>query len=238
MPAPTSISAFKRPAERLTFQKLLLDPNYFKSAFKRNYRLAASLDTSRYRYPLHKKFLRANRAGIKVFYDIGAANFLGAPTTIDAKHALGKHSAVVAVDLIKAQKRERKKIKRARVSELLHAITLKPLPVQCDAIRFANVSQYMKRGDVIRALNNIWQSLKPGGYLLGAVALGSFTDREFVLQKVPVSKENPTGFVEIKFEEGFAAETPADKARRTLAREQAIWSENQVVKWARLDRRK
>ncbi|MFH0715053.1 MAG: hypothetical protein V1847_04935, partial [Candidatus Diapherotrites archaeon] len=64
---------------------------------------------------------------------------------------------------------------------------------ECDAIRFANVSEYMSQSERRKALYNIWKSLKLGGYLLGASLRyskkefsgigGNWRDYQFILIK-------------------------------------------------------
>ena len=153
------------------------------------------------RYGLHRTFLSFNREKIKVFADIGAANLAGAPTTVDAKITLSPGAKVFAVD----RKLSPKDLSKAGIEQLKHRITQAPLPFQCDAIRLANVVQYMGEKDLLRTLDNIWHSLKPKGFLLTAGPMEP-TDRhksvsghnERVLVKVRKTKNNPYGFVELK----------------------------------------
>ncbi len=113
---------------------------------------------------------------------------MGAPTSFDAKHALGANSRVVAVDILKFNEAEAKKnllehkmpLKTGDVEPLLFSLSRKPLPFKCDAIRLATVTNYMSDSERRRALVNAWKSLRPNGYLLGAQIR-----QQFVLQKTP-----------------------------------------------------
>ncbi len=134
----------------------------------------------------HDAFLREHRAEIKVFADIGAANSIGAPTSFDAKHALGADSRVVAIDIMKFNADAAKKnlaghkmpLKQGDVEPMFHSLSRKPLPFKCDALRLATVTNYMTESERRRTLVNAWKSLRPGGYLLGAQIR-----QQFVLQK-------------------------------------------------------
>jgi hypothetical protein len=146
------------------------------------------------RYPLTNKFLQKHKNSIRVFADVGAANLVGAPTTIDAKKALGKEAQVFAVDKILSQE----DLGVKGVNQLKHNINKGPLPILCDAIRLANVSQYMTKEELENALNNIWKSLNPHGFLLSAGLFGTNKQNrhnEQVLIKVRKTKRYPHGFV-------------------------------------------
>lgn len=159
--------------------------------------------TWRGRYKLHDAFLFANRDKIKVFADVGAGNKVGAPTTIDARDALGSQARVVAID--RKTSRTDLSMSLNGVEQLKHYITRAPLPFQCDAIRLANVVGYMHKKDFTATLNNIWLSLKPRGFLLTAGPMESTarpknvtSHNERVLIKVKKTKSCPFGFVELK----------------------------------------
>ncbi|MFA5931248.1 MAG: class I SAM-dependent methyltransferase [archaeon] len=153
------------------------------------------------RYNVLTGFLNLYKNKIKVFADIGAGNIGGAPTTIDAKKVLNPGTKVYAVD----RNLSEENLKRDGIKELKHRITISPLPFQCDAIRFANVAQYMAEEDFVKALDNIWHSLKPHGFLLSAGPMEAITRspditsfKEKVLIKVKKTKKYPFGFVELK----------------------------------------
>ncbi|HLD58374.1 MAG TPA: class I SAM-dependent methyltransferase [archaeon] len=153
------------------------------------------------RYPNLNRFLENNRNRIRVFADVGAGNAAGAPTAVEAKEILGKDCKVYAVDIFKPDKT----LCMSDVQVVHLAIQKKPLPFQCDAIRFTNVSHYMTREDLAAALDNIWASLKMHGFLLGANELRTSQkdflankQHEFVLIKVKKTKRNPHGFVELE----------------------------------------
>jgi SAM-dependent methyltransferase len=159
------------------------------------------------RYPALNNFLAKNKNKIKVFADVGAANIAGAPTTVEAKEILGKDAKVYAVDRILAKSPEaRKNLASAEVTQLRHRIIEARLPFQCDAIRLANVSQYMHEEEFVKALDNIWQSLKPHGFLLSAGSFGidlNNPGNERVLIKVKKTKLHPFGFVQLKIQIPF-----------------------------------
>jgi SAM-dependent methyltransferase len=134
------------------------------------------------RYLLHTNFLQSNRAQIKTFVDIDCGIMAGAPTTVDAKKALGKKTRVVATDIIGPTEATARGIKSEGIEFLMHDISAEPLPIQCDAARFANSAQWKTQADRRRALLNIWRSTKEGGFLLGATADGR-GDHQFVLRK-------------------------------------------------------
>ena len=121
---------------------------------------------------MHTQFLSKHADEIRVFADVGCSFPKGAPTTIDAKEALGKEAEVYAIDHFAPEPEKWAEMEKAGLKVKSHEITREPLPFQCDAIRFANVSYYMTQSDRRRALVNIWKSLKNGGYLLGAVGAG------------------------------------------------------------------
>ena len=150
----------------------------------RRTRVIQSQWTSPRRYPAHLEFLEKHRQEIRAFADIGPGNFVGAPTTYEAKAALGPGSVVHAVDVkklntgIAAIFAGDNNLKVDDITPLLHSISRKPLPLQCDAIRLANVTNWISKAERDNALQNVWKSLRLGGYLLGAYA-----GREFVFRK-------------------------------------------------------
>jgi len=96
---------------------------------------------------------------IKVFADVGAANSYGAPTSFDAKKALGKNARVVAVDVLKLNQREIKrfselwdvKVTPTDVEELLHAISRSPCPLRVmlfDLRQYQVICRMKKREEV------------------------------------------------------------------------------------------
>jgi SAM-dependent methyltransferase len=151
------------------------------------------------RYPRLNSFLIKHKAQIKVFADIGAGVTGGAPTTIEAKKILGEKAKVVAVDVFNPSVN----LSQQGVDFLWHTIQRRPLPFKCDAIRFANVSHYMEKKVVEKALNNIWDSLNMGGFLLGSTVITNPKvqigrgEHEFVFMKVKRTDQNPLGFIEI-----------------------------------------
>lgn len=166
---------------------------YFPSGKRRRpVTLQGRQRTWRGRLPLHNKFLEQNRGRIRVFADIGCDIEEGAPTTIKAKQALGRESKVYAVDVIKQDEIDPDRLERVEsngIIPMMHWISKGPLPFQCNAIRWANVSYHMSQSDRRRALVNIWKSLPEGGLLLGSVEhrpIGSIDaiEHQFVLRKV------------------------------------------------------
>jgi SAM-dependent methyltransferase len=154
--------------------------------------------TYRGRYPNHNRFLEQNKNKIRVFADIGAGVAGGAPTTIEAKECLGEDAHVWAIDIYEPKEYIH------GVNFLNHRMQNAPLKFQCDAIRLANVSHYLTRQELTRTLDNIWRSLRPGGFLLGAndytasgADLFAHKAHEFVLVKVRKTKANPHGFREL-----------------------------------------
>jgi SAM-dependent methyltransferase len=164
--------------------------HYFNTKMKkqspeeRHSAIRASRSVSHFgRYHKHQLFLTDNNSQIKVFADIGCGIGAGAPTTLDAKRALGEGARVFAVDAWPAKPEIERILKRKGVEFVFfenrgEEPLSERLGVQCDAIRMANVSQWMSQSERRRALVNIWNCLKPGGFLLGAS-----TEREFVLRK-------------------------------------------------------
>jgi len=149
------------------------------------------------RYPKANQFLRENRDKIKVFADVGAGNIAGAPTTIDARLALGGQAEVFAVDKLVSKQDFATK----GITQVKHDIRKDPLPFECDALRLANVSQYLDREELERTLDHIWHSLKPHGFLLSAGPLGTNMQNphnEQILIKVRKTKKYPFGFVILK----------------------------------------
>jgi len=122
------------------------------------------------RYPEHNNFLQRHRSHINVFADIGCGAVVGAPTTIEAKTALGKKPKVYAVDVLAPGVKTQEKMEREGLQLKLHNIVKEPLPFQCDVIGFRNVAEWMSQSDRRRALANIWNSLKVGGFLFGGTA--------------------------------------------------------------------
>ncbi len=151
------------------------------------------------RYPSHDKFLRENASQIKVFADVGASFLLGAPTTIDAKKALGPNSKVYATDIKLISADGKAKLEKEGVTALTHSIVQSPLPYLCDAIRLANVSMHLQPKDRRQALRNCWKSLREGGYLMGAIARpsreGVFHETNFVF----VLRKHGPDFVLVEF---------------------------------------
>lgn len=121
-------------------------------------------------YPEHNNFLRNHRGNINTFADIGCDVAFGAPTTVEARNALGEKAKVYAIDAVAPSVRTQGKTERQGLQIKLHNIVKGPLPFQCDAIGFRNVAQWMSQSDRRRALVNIWDSLKSGGFLLGGTA--------------------------------------------------------------------
>ena len=145
------------------------------------------------RYQGHDKFLRQNKHKIGVFADIGCCFAFGAPTTLDARKALGNNAEIYGTDIANLpNKKMWKKYVERGINPLKHNIAKSPLPFRCDAIRFANVSQHMSQSDRRRAIFNIWKSLKIGGFLLGATDYMR-VEHEFILRKTA------SGFEEIEF---------------------------------------
>ncbi len=171
-----------------------------------NYRIAIKNAgySWRGRYPLLNSFLAAHKDKIRVFADVGAGNIKGAPTTIEARDILGPKAKIYAVD--RKLTKSDFTLSWKGVQQLKHRITRAPLPFECDAIRFANVSEYMTREDVEKSLDNIWHSLKPHGFLLSAgpqdIAQnsGGSLHNEAVLIKVRKTKKCPHGFVQLHLE--------------------------------------
>lgn len=232
-------------ARPISFNELLKNQRYFCSFIskvhssgglpyaKRQVITAPPSFTYSERYPRHDKFLNEHREKIRIFADVGCGIVKGAPTTIDAKKALGNESKVYAVDFTDNPKmsdlsttppaailkkwlktedrgtRERlKRIIRVEASDLRkarkaikeggiipkkHLISQAPLPFQCDAIRFANVSMHMSHSERRNALLNIWNSLKPGGFLLGSTVVPE-GESEFILRKTARGFEEITDF--------------------------------------------
>jgi len=156
---------------------------------KREYSKSA---TTTGRYIKHCNFLRKHGESINVFADIGCAISAGAPTTIEAREALGKNARVLAVDVFNSSAEIEEILGREGIEIRKHDIVREPLPFQCDAIGFRNVAQWMDHSDRRRALFNVWKSLKVGGFLLGAlegrdfhvgVPKGSAEGNEFALRK-------------------------------------------------------
>jgi len=159
-------------------------------------------------YSKLQRFLATNKDKLRVVADVGAANVAGAPMAKKMCQILGPNATVYAVDIFKSPSNLKERTgtigERSGPTEILLAIQRKPLPVKCDAIMFAQTSHWMDKKNAVRAIKNIWSSLKPGGYLLGATEYG-FEGREmvaeshhqYILKKVRKTKTNPLGFVEI-----------------------------------------
>ncbi|GEM_PF-4661020 len=160
------------------------------------YRVKSTHDSYRGRYPLHTKFLRGI-GNIKSFADIGCATLVGAPTTVDAKKALGKKARVYAVDLVNFPPRKKPK----GVIPVIHSIVEKPLPFKVDAIRFANVTHYLSQSERRMAIANIWKSLNENGYLLGSTIYAAKIELENSQQRTYTDKEHE--FILRKTENGF-----------------------------------
>lgn len=154
--------------------------------------------TRKKRYPLHNKFLKARKEEIKVFAYVGSSINQGAPTTIDARRALGKNSKIYATDITPAKESIKKKIANSNLSIIKYDATRQPFPETCDAIRFANVSNWLNESQRRRAIINIWKSLRVGGYLLGSI---EYFNREKAIEGQFVLRKTPHGFEEIIFEE-------------------------------------
>jgi len=156
------------------------------------------------RYPLLNAFLSAYKTKIRVFADVGAGNVAGAPTTTEARDILGPQAKIFAVD--RRVNKTDLSMSLKGVQQLKHRITQGPLPFQCDAIRFANVSEYLTETDLVKALDNIWHSLKPRGFLLSAGPQdilqehGVSLHNETILVKVKKTKRHPFGFVRLNFQ--------------------------------------
>ncbi len=163
---------YSRPAWKRYFPAPTKDPGHAHSTYTRPNR-----------YPLHDSFLKSHRKKIRVFADIGCAAVEGAPTTVDAKKALGRRARVYAVDIETIGRELEKNMKKKGVRAMQHQIVQAPLPFKCDAIRFANVSQHMSKRDRRSALRNIWASLKEGGFLLGSSITPMIEEHQFVLRK-------------------------------------------------------
>lgn|GEM_PF-1533822 len=138
------------------------------------------------RFPSLTAFLRKNRGQINIFAEVGASNLIGAPMAFDARQALGKKSKVFAVDVVKMPNEY---FRGKQIEPLLHAISRKPLPFKCDAIRFTNTSMYMSEGDMKRSVINIWKSLNEGGVLLS-----SNSGKVFILRKTKDGFEEVRGW--------------------------------------------
>jgi hypothetical protein len=182
--------------KRAVFEHAQAKSNFIRASARRNRGL-----TWKGRYGILNNFLVKNKDKIKVFADIGAGNIAGAPTTVEAKEILWKDAKVYAVDRILAKSPENKRnIESSGVNQLRHRITHAPLPFPCDAIRLANVAQYMHEEEFVKTLDNIWHSLKPHGFLLSAGAYGLEANpyNESVLIKVKKTKLHPNGFVQLK----------------------------------------
>lgn len=185
----------KAKTRSVSFNELFKDKHFFFTAIrkKKKAKKGSLLSLGSYprsspytysgRYPNHSFFLKKNRAIIKVFSDIGCSLSKGAPTTVDAKNALGENSKVYGVDITKVDQRLSSELPKKGVTPLKHSITNSPLPFECDAIRFANVSGYMTQSDRRKSIVNIWKSLKKGGFLLGATILPNLKEHEFILRK-------------------------------------------------------
>ncbi|VVB98933.1 Uncharacterised protein [uncultured archaeon] len=120
---------------------------------------------------------------------------MGAPTTFEAKLALGRDSKVYAVDVLKFKPMKdnaygksegvsflrKNALKPSDITPVLLAISRRPLTYNCtvpvcDAIRFAHSSEYMTPRQSLASLRNISASLKVGGYLF---------NEDVILQKTP-----------------------------------------------------
>ncbi len=170
-------------AKVLSWRRLLKDLFVSNKTKKpRKYPLVSNYSIRK--FPAHNMFLTQKSRSIKVFADIGCAFSAGAPRTIDAKNALGKKSCVYAVDIQSLEAKTKKDLENGGIKPLIHSIAEKPLPFECDAIRFANVSFLMTQSDRRRAIVNIWHSLRENGYLLGEIPkFGKGKNVEFVLRK-------------------------------------------------------
>ena len=172
------------PFKKLINPKGLFFPPWIK---ERHMSRVPSQYTAANRYPFHDTFLRKNASQIKVFADVGASFLLGAPTTIDAKKALGPNSTVYATDIRHISGQEKAKLEKEGIATLTHSIVKSPLPYVCDAIRLANVSIHLQPKERREALKNCWKSLREHGYLIGATAIPIRPFREynfaFVLRK-------------------------------------------------------
>ncbi|MCX6804334.1 MAG: class I SAM-dependent methyltransferase [Candidatus Diapherotrites archaeon] len=106
----------------------------------------------------------------------------GAPFAFEAKVVLGKSAKIFAVDVVKFSHpslKYRPFNKSLSVNPLLHSITRKPLPFECDAISFSNVSCHMEERQLVNAIKNIWESLRDGGYLISG-----YDGKMVVLKKI------------------------------------------------------
>jgi len=142
--------------------------------------------SSAHRFPRLDNFLRKHKSQIKVFAEVGAANGKGAPMAFDARTALGRSAKVFAVDVVKMPEEH---LRGQKVIPVLHAISKRPLPFKCDAIRLTNVTMYMSEGDMKRSIRNIWRSLNDGGFLLG-----SNINKLFILRKTGTGFEEVLGW--------------------------------------------
>ncbi len=130
--------------------------------------------TRAHRFDGSNEFLQENKSKIKTFADIGPANSLGAVSTYETRLVLEEGASVYAVDIVKFNKEKAAqnsvvrsgKLRIDSVKPLLHAISAKPLPCQCDAIRVGNVFGWMSAEDIVRSINNIWKSLRLNGFLI------------------------------------------------------------------------
>lgn len=115
------------------------------------------------RYPWHYDFFANYDHGITSFADVGCALPLGAPTTIVARAKLPEATRVFAVDVLPAANDH--ELRNFGITPMQHSIVRAPLPKTVDAIRFANVAQWLTQSARRRALVNIHRSLNSGGLL-------------------------------------------------------------------------
>ncbi|VVC00266.1 Uncharacterised protein [uncultured archaeon] len=176
---PGTIAAQQIRTQPISIESLLDSQIYFHSELKTRSPSPPGHRTSfvyKARFRLHEKFLSKYRGGIKVFADIGCALAQGAPSTTEAGKALGPDAKIYAVDVFPLPSNMEPK----GFIPVVHSISESRLPFnfQCDAIRLANVARHMTRHQNMNALRNIHESLREGGFLLGATH-----DHEFILQK-------------------------------------------------------
>jgi len=129
-------------------------------------------NTYKGRYPKHNQFLKVNRDKIRVFVDVGCSIKNGAPTTIEAREALGKKARCFATDIFDDPPKEaRREFRKRNICYANHDISKIPFLVDgkehsVDCMRVANVSFYLSQSQRRRALINILRSIKPGGFLI------------------------------------------------------------------------
>lgn len=187
----TALIRKREREEPITFRELL-GQKYFPA---RRHPVKLSFITYHGRFRGHEEFLRRHKVEIRIFADIGCALPRGAPTTIDARKALGSRPIIYAIDVPEAPPKDEAELRRHGIEPFLHSIANGPLPFLCDAIRFANVSEYMSPNQRRKAIVNIWRSIKQGGYLLCARSLG--IERGQAIEREFYFKKKGRGFVKI-----------------------------------------